>query len=142
MKAEIAVSATGRGSVVVDGVDLSNFTRGFVLAAGVDEVTQLELDLTVTEGATVAADAVVTVSPETHALLVHLGWTPPPDETPALHPPHQARARGASSPGVAAHGAGRPGSRPAPASPQKDRAPDRHWPRAPKDQRGGLRCSV
>jgi hypothetical protein len=78
VKAEIVVGATAQnGTVIVDGVNISKFTRGFCLESGVNEITRLQLDLVATKGATVFADAVVELAPEVEVFLVHLGWTPP-----------------------------------------------------------------
>ena len=69
---------------VIDGQNISSFTTGFRLTASVHEATQLEVDLMPTKGATVVADAAVSVSAEVHEFLVRLGWTPP---TSARKPP-------------------------------------------------------
>ena len=87
MKAEIAVGATGNaGTLVVDGRDISHFTRRLLLTTGVGEVTRLELELLPTKGAAVFADAEVSIGEETAALLVRLGWTPP-DLASSTSPP-------------------------------------------------------
>ena len=78
MKAEIAVGGTGdTGTVLVDGRDISHFTRRLQLTTGVGEVTRLELELLATKGAAVFAAADVSVDEETAAFLIELGWTPP-----------------------------------------------------------------
>lgn len=80
--ADIEVSAAGTGHIKVGDMDLSSLTRGFALHAGVGEVTRLSLDLNLFHGAIVAAGAVIEVGAETAALLVELGWTPPPASVP------------------------------------------------------------
>lgn len=74
--ADIHADIAGRGAIVVGGMDMSNCVRGFTLSSHVGGVTQLQLELVLP--AKVQAGALVEVDAETHALLVHLGWTPPP----------------------------------------------------------------
>lgn len=66
----------GNGSIVVDGHDLSNITRGFTFTASVDEMPRLTVHLDLVD---VIADGEVRcdVPPETREALIALGWTPP-----------------------------------------------------------------
>lgn len=73
MKAEIIAGLNGRGNVKLDGADVSNAIRGFVLESGVGNIT-MTLDLVIL-AAEVEADTVIV--PKAYDLLVRLGWTPP-----------------------------------------------------------------
>lgn len=78
VKAEIEVSGHGRdGRVVLDGHDVTNGVRGFVLRAGVDCVTELELDVVAADGATFDGEVRLVIPESTRDALVALGWTPP-----------------------------------------------------------------
>lgn len=79
MRAEIAVAATGRGSIKLDGVDVSDGVRAFDLHTTANRRARLTLDLNVRHPALLdVADADVVVAPATAAVLELLGWTPPP----------------------------------------------------------------
>jgi len=84
-KFEIDISATGKGSLVVDGKDLSNLAKGFVLDSSAHNVTELTVDLAALGGAHAIGEAEVFLSLETCDFLKSLGWTPPdapPTPTP------------------------------------------------------------
>jgi hypothetical protein len=70
-----------RATVELDGQDVTDAVRGFRLDALIDHRHQLNLDLLVHTGE-VDGRAQVHVSPTTAAVLVALGWTPPPDGQP------------------------------------------------------------
>jgi hypothetical protein len=80
--ARICLDADGRGTVQVDGHDLSHATRGLSLHATVDARPQLLLDLRVDASEINAEDIDIRVPAETAAALVTLGWTPPDDGQP------------------------------------------------------------
>ena len=81
MKAEIEVSGAGRGGrVVLDGADVSKGVRGLTIRAGLGQVTQVELDLSVFDVTEFESDAVQILIPDhTRDALIALGWTPPPE---------------------------------------------------------------
>lgn len=77
-RARITIGSTGaNGEVELDGQRISNMVRGFTLHGSVHEVTRLELDVVLLEGAEVDAEPNVVVPQVTHDLLVMLGWKPP-----------------------------------------------------------------
>ena len=76
MKADIELRGTN-GRIILDGEDVSRGVRGGDLTFAVTEVPLLTLNLNVLEGATASGEVKVRIRPETHALLVQLGWTPP-----------------------------------------------------------------
>lgn len=73
MIAEIVTNNVGRGTLRLDGVDVSDAVSGFTLAGKAGQPTTLTLDLLVTAD----ASGDVVVSPDVHELLIDLGWTPP-----------------------------------------------------------------
>lgn len=77
MKAEIDVNHVGYGSIVIDGHDVANSTRGFVLCSRAGDVTVLELDLLLIDRTKLNAEVDVVVPAETRDILIKLGWTPP-----------------------------------------------------------------
>ncbi|MGW1324802.1 hypothetical protein ACWD64_19945 [Streptomyces antibioticus] len=74
--------------VKIDGQDVTEAVRGFTLKGEAGHVPQVTLDVFLTEGGTVDADAAVHIPAATAALLVALGWTPPDDGQPVdlTHP--------------------------------------------------------
>lgn len=60
-KVEITVDACGRGSVIVDGRDLSNNVRSVRLEAGVNDLTVVHLTL-IGADVTIAAEALVSAA--------------------------------------------------------------------------------
>lgn len=76
LSAEISVSSTGTGSVVVDGVDVSSKTAALELRVRPGHLTELSLDLR-PRTVTVAGEVAVVLGDELQALLIKLGWTPP-----------------------------------------------------------------
>ncbi len=77
MHAEIAINGAGRGSISLDGQDVSKATRGFALTGSVGDVTRLELDLAIFEDAKLSGEVDVIIPPAAVELLERLGWTPP-----------------------------------------------------------------
>lgn len=77
----VRVTSDGmRGAVEVDGVDLSGAVTNLHLSAGVDEFTELDLDLVLAVHQTEfegQARVQVLMTDETRDALIHLGWTPP-----------------------------------------------------------------
>lgn len=74
----IATTAAGHKTTIeVDGHNVSNMCRGYVLRGSVGEFTTLELDLAVLKPADVEGEARIVLSPEVEQALTSLGWTPP-----------------------------------------------------------------
>jgi hypothetical protein len=67
----------GKGTVELDGKDISYAVSGFTYTAVVNDVGRLELQAPVVKGEIVDAEVVVHISAETRELLTSLGWTPP-----------------------------------------------------------------
>ncbi|MFB7589369.1 hypothetical protein [Streptomyces sp. NPDC056169] len=78
MPAEIELSATGEGTIKVDGVPLKGI-RALSLDAAVGERPILRLELAVYDISTVAETS-IHIPDDTAATLVALGWTPPPGQ--------------------------------------------------------------
>ncbi|MDX2692946.1 hypothetical protein [Streptomyces ipomoeae] len=78
--ARIRLDATGRGTIEVDGQNLSHATRGLSLHATVDARPQLLLDLRIDTSEINAEDIDIHIPADTAAALVALGWTPPSEE--------------------------------------------------------------
>lgn len=76
--ARIRLDADGRGTVEVDGQDLSHATRGLSLHASVDARPQLLLDLRIDTSEITAEDIDIHIPAASYSALVALGWTPPP----------------------------------------------------------------
>ena len=70
-------SAPPGGSLVVDGQDLSNATRGFTFTARAGEMPALTVDLRVDDISADGEVADIVIPTETRAALMALGWTPP-----------------------------------------------------------------
>lgn len=79
--ARISLSGPGSATIEIDGQDVSDAVRGFTLDGKVGHRHQLALDLRVDVGEA-NGQADVHIPPETAALLVDLGWTPPDDGQP------------------------------------------------------------
>lgn len=80
--AQIELTQTGAGRVVVNGVDLSRAARGITLEAEVGCRPVLHLELVLHDVSTVAETRIL-IPDETAAALVALGWTPPPGQEDA-----------------------------------------------------------
>lgn len=70
----------GTGTVDLDGHEIPG-VRSLTLNAGVNEITELELELVVRE-VEVDGEVIVTIADETREVLTRLGWTPPADDVP------------------------------------------------------------
>lgn len=80
MKAEIEISGTGRGRVVLDDADVSAAVRGLTIRAEVGRIPQIELDLSVIDVTGLGvAQAEILIPDATREALIALGWTPPAD---------------------------------------------------------------
>jgi hypothetical protein len=73
----ITTTATGRGTIDIDGHDATPYTRGFHLSAGVGERTRLDLDVLPRGAAEFEGEAFVRLDSAFEDFLVKLGWTPP-----------------------------------------------------------------
>lgn len=74
----VHVEADGRGSVLVDGYDISHVVEGLQLAVKPGRPSQLILDVRVDRAVHSALGRHEVHLPEaTHDALVALGWTPP-----------------------------------------------------------------
>lgn len=74
----ITTKAYGAGGTVeIDGTDVANSVRSLRLTAGVNEVTELTLDVHPRKAAEFDGDAFVRLQPEFEDFLTTLGWTPP-----------------------------------------------------------------
>jgi hypothetical protein len=80
---ELTVGPLGRGSIVLDGRDVSRLVHAVEISAE-PGTTTVRLDLLVGVSATLT-DVPVELSEQTRDLLVSLGWTPP--ESAAKPPP-------------------------------------------------------
>ncbi|MFE6816025.1 hypothetical protein [Streptomyces sp. NPDC057677] len=75
----IDVNGAGRGTVEVNGTDISHAVRAVRLGSEAGELPTVELELGVYDVST-QAEAQVYITEETEAALIALGWTPPPAE--------------------------------------------------------------
>jgi hypothetical protein len=80
--ARISLDALGRGTVEVDGHDISDAVRGFTLSGEVGHRPRLGLELCVYTSEADGDDVQVHIPDDTAAALVALGWTPPDDGQP------------------------------------------------------------
>lgn len=75
----------GRGSLLVDGVDIAKLTRRFALEFDAGGIPRLSVELSPQKlRALMTGKVRVEVDPDTRAVLLALGWTPPTEteETP------------------------------------------------------------
>ncbi|WP_406083094.1 hypothetical protein OHA01_26300 [Micromonospora zamorensis] len=79
MHADIEINGH-RGTIRLDGHDVSKGIRGFRLTGEAGQLARLELDVLIVETTRAAADVSAYLNPEAVELLKRLGWTPP--ETP------------------------------------------------------------
>jgi hypothetical protein len=83
-KIEIDVDGVGRGTITLDGHDVSGAVRGVRLSAEVGSVTEVELDLRLGYAQKVSGSEVQVIIPGDTARALHvLGWTAPDGTTPA-----------------------------------------------------------
>jgi hypothetical protein len=75
-KVRITADGLGRGTVHVDGHEMSNDVRGVSFNAWAGDSTEVELNLIIHDAA-IDGEAKVVVPPGTAAALEALGWTPP-----------------------------------------------------------------
>lgn len=75
-RVEIATDG-GRGTVVVDGVDMSGVVSRVTVQASVEQLPVITLELPAVAASLTFDQAVVVVHEQTHDALVALGWTPP-----------------------------------------------------------------
>lgn len=73
----ITTSATGTGTVEIDGQDVANSVRALRLSAGVGELTELTLDVVPRQVAEFEGEAFVRLTGEFEEFLTMLGWSPP-----------------------------------------------------------------
>lgn len=71
-------TASGRGTVRVDGHDISNAVTGINVGVKAGELTLVILNLAVDTSRLDGRDVIVDVPVETAFALERLGWTPPP----------------------------------------------------------------
>lgn len=76
IKVSIPANFGGPSVVELAGVDVANAVTGLVIEAPVGHIPKVTLDVMVREVA-FDGEALVSVDPYTHSLLVRLGWTPP-----------------------------------------------------------------
>ncbi|MGW1295148.1 hypothetical protein [Streptomyces sp. NPDC002533] len=96
MQRHASIHLTGpRGTILVDGQDISHCVRGFELTGSVDARPALGLDLLIDE-AEVDGKPQVYLPAHVAELLTALGWTPPADYDVAaeLHPLPDQRPEG------------------------------------------------
>lgn len=83
--------------IVVADHDITNSVRSYVLSQKAGELPLLTLELGIPEAKDIVEHPAVTafarsrIGPDTHAALVALGWTPPPNPAEEEHD-HQAGA--------------------------------------------------
>lgn len=71
-------ATTGIGSVVIDGVDLSQAASAVTLHLDADAVPRLVIDLCAVNVSAVAGQVDLWLTDDARALLERAGWTPPP----------------------------------------------------------------
>lgn len=81
MHLQLALGRVG-GTVLVDGVDISQALTGITLKASADEPHEVTLRLAM-DRVDATVEAAATVPRETRDALVALGWTPPAELEPA-----------------------------------------------------------
>lgn len=69
--------AKGKGTIEVDGNDLSSSARGCTLKLAAGTVPVLTVDLLLWDDVDAEGEAVVLVPDKTGAVLTALGWAPP-----------------------------------------------------------------
>lgn len=85
---EAVVESPSKGTVKVNGQDLSTVIRGFDFSAEVGELPRVVLDLAVHDASRIEAQNVeVIMTTRVHDLLVAAGWTPPTLAGPASKQP-------------------------------------------------------
>lgn len=77
MHAEIHLTGPGRGSIKLDGHEISHTVRSFTLGAGANDQTLLTLDLNLRDPGSLTGPVDAVVTEETAQTLIALGWTPP-----------------------------------------------------------------
>ena len=74
---EIALSATGTGTVLVDGTDVSKVVSGVRIKAQVGDLTEVALSVSTPRGVKFSGEARIMIEPELRAILLAAGWEPP-----------------------------------------------------------------
>lgn len=75
----LVIDPHGRGSIVVDGVDLSLAVNGVELQSQVGDTTRMSLSL-VAPRIEFDGQATIEVRDPTRGALIALGWTPPAED--------------------------------------------------------------
>ncbi len=67
------------GKLLIDDMDVSAATKGFNLSMGYGDHPRMVIDIAAFPLTLDIEECSVYLKPECHALLVQLGWTPPPE---------------------------------------------------------------